>query len=80
MRDGYDLTGKTQEDLPGPEYREQIRATWTVVCETGEPTHRLRDFRLDNRIRRYEAVILPLASESESVDMLISVQRHLQTS
>jgi hypothetical protein len=78
MRDGYDLTGKTLEDLPEPEYREQIRETWTKVCETGEPVHRLRDFRLDNRIRRYEAVILPLASDGERVDMLVSVQRHLR--
>jgi len=43
MRDGSDLTGKTLEDLPEPEYREQIRATRTAVCENGEPAHRLRE-------------------------------------
>ncbi|MGE5202974.1 MAG: PAS domain-containing protein [Acidobacteriota bacterium] len=78
--DGYDLTGKTLEDLPEPEYREQIRATWTAVCETGEPAHRLRDFELDGRTRRYEVVVFPLASNGEDVDMLVSVQRHLRSS
>lgn len=32
-----DLTNKTLEDLPEPEYRERVRATWTQVCETGVP-------------------------------------------
>ena len=34
---------KTLEDLPEPEYRERIRATWTDVCETGIPAHHVRE-------------------------------------
>ena len=74
-RDGYDLTSKTLEDLPEPEYRERIRATWTEVCETGIPAHYLREVVLDGRLRCYEVVVLPLASNGEDIDMLISVQR-----
>jgi hypothetical protein len=74
-RDGYDLTNKTLEELPEPEYRERVRATWTEVCESGRPAHYVRDFILDNRARRYEVVVLPLASNGEDIDMLISVQR-----
>jgi hypothetical protein len=73
--DGYDLTNKTLEDLPEPEYRERIRETWTEVCETGEPAHYIRNVTLDDRVRRYEVLVLPLASDGENIDMLVTVQR-----
>ena len=74
-RDGYDLTNKSLDDLPEPEYRERVRTTWTEVCETGAPAHHVRDLILDDRARRYEVVVLPLASNGRDIDMLISVQR-----
>ncbi len=74
-RDGYDLTNKTLEDLPEPEYRERVRTTWMEVCETGTPAHHIRDLILDDRSRRYEVVVLPLARNGQDIDMLISVQR-----
>ena len=74
-RDGYDMTGKSLDDLPEPEYRERIRSTWTEVCETGCPAHHIRDLLLDGRVRRYEVVVLPLAANGEDIDMLVSVQR-----
>jgi hypothetical protein len=77
LRDGYDLTGKPLDDLPEPEYRERVRATWIEVCETGVPAHRVRELLLDRRMRRYEVVVMPLASNREDIDMLISVQRQL---
>lgn len=76
-RDGYDLTRKTLDDLPEPQYRERIRATWIAVCETGIPAHHVRELLLDRRLRRYEVLVLPLASNGEDIDMLISVQRQL---
>jgi hypothetical protein len=76
-RDGYDLTRKTLEDLPEPEYRERIRATWTDVCETGIAAHHVRELWLDGRLRRYEVIVLPLAGNGEDIDMLVSVQRPL---
>ncbi|HLY46116.1 MAG TPA: PAS domain-containing protein [Stellaceae bacterium] len=74
-RDGYDLTHKTLEDLPEPEYRERVRATWTEVCETGDWSHHIRELVLDRRLRCYEVVVMPLASNGQDIDMLISVQR-----
>ena len=74
-RDGYNLTNKTLEDLPEPEYRERVRNTWLEVCETGKPAHGIRELVLDQRLRCYEVVVLPLASNGEDIDMLISVQR-----
>jgi len=75
--DGYDLTGRPLDDLPEPEYRERVRATWMETCETGLPAHRVRELLLDRRMRRYEVIVLPLASNGEDIDMLISVQRQL---
>ena len=74
-RDGYNLTNKTLDELPEPEYRERIRATWTEVCETGTPAHYLRELVLDDRLRCYEVVVMPLAGNGQDIDMLISVQR-----
>jgi len=76
-RDGYDLTRKTLEELPEPEYRERVRATWIEVCETGIPAHHVRELWLDDRLRRYEVIVLPLAGNGEDIDMLVSVQRQL---
>jgi hypothetical protein len=77
QRDGYDLTGRTLDELPEPEYRERVRATWMEACESGRPVHRVREILLDRRMRRYEVIVLPLASNGEDIDMLISVQRQL---
>jgi len=74
-RDGYDLTNKTIDDLPEPQYRERIRETWLDVCETGVPVYYVRELFLDHRPRRYEVVVMPLASNGRDIDMLISVQR-----
>ncbi|HVC55141.1 MAG TPA: PAS domain-containing protein [Stellaceae bacterium] len=74
-RDGYDLTNKTLEDLPEPEYRERIRTTWSEVCDSGRPAHYLRQLFLDRRLRCYEVVVMPLASNGRDIDMLVSVQR-----
>ena len=74
-RDGYDLTNKTIDELPEPEYRERVRTTWIDVCETGQPAYYARQLFLDQRPRRYEVVVMPLASNGHDIDMLISVQR-----
>ena len=74
-RDGYDLTNKALEEMPEPEYRERVRQTWTEVCESGIAAHHVRNFVLDHRLRCYEVVVMPLASDGQEIDMLISVQR-----
>jgi len=76
-RDGYDLTHKTIDDLPEPEYRERVRSTWLEVCESGAPVYYERDLLLDHRVRRYAVVVMPLASNGRDIDMLISVQREM---
>ena len=77
-RDGYDLTSKTLDDLPEPEYRERVRTTWLEVCETGAPVYYERELWLDHRMRCYAVVVMPLARNGREIDMLISVQREIR--
>jgi len=76
-RDGYDLTGKTLADLPHPEYRERVRASWGQVAASRQPAHVIRETVFDGRKRRYESLILPLSADGAEVDMLLAIQRHL---
>ena len=77
QRDGYDMTGKSLDCLPDAEYREAIRATFAKACDRGFPILGSRDQVIDDRIRAYEFLILPLAANGSDIDMLFTVQRYL---
>jgi len=70
---GYDLTGRTVDDYPDPEYRDFVNANYRAVVETRAPRRVLRDqpYYTNDRVLRWEGLILPLASDGEMVDMLI---------
>ena len=70
-RVGYELTGKKLDELPQAEFRELARLSFTKVAATAEPLHALNDRILDEQIRRYETIILPMSSEGSQVDMLM---------
>jgi hypothetical protein len=71
QRAGYELTGKMLDALPIPEYRALAQQSFTEVATTGTPIQGRRDRIFDNRLRRYETVILPLSSDGDRVDMLL---------
>jgi hypothetical protein len=70
-RDGTDLTGKYTDDHPLPEYRALLRQTYTDVVTTGRPAIFERERMMDNKIRRYEVLYLPLAADGVTIDMLL---------
>ena len=70
-RTNFDLTGKMLDEMPAPEFRALANQTFRHVVQTKEPLHAQRERLLDNRMQRYEAVILPLSSNAETVDRLI---------
>lgn len=76
QRDGFDMTGKWLSDHPEPEYRDRIAAAWTVVIESGGIMHGFRNYMLDNRIRTYEVLVLPLADDGAEIDKLFVVQMY----
>jgi hypothetical protein len=69
---GVDLTGRTLDDYPDPEYREFLRQRYTAAVAARRPLSSIQTrLILDGRLRRYEALLLPLASDGVTVDMLM---------
>jgi len=71
QRVGYDLTGKMLDEMPVPEFRDLSRRSFTKVVNSGEPLHVLADRMVDDRMQRYESIIMPLSGDGERVDMLL---------
>ena len=67
----YELTGKMLDDLPQVEFRNLTRKSFTKVANTAEPLRVLNDRVLDDQLRRYETIILPLSVDDTRVDMLL---------
>jgi hypothetical protein len=67
----FDLTGKMLDEMPQAEFRELTRQSFTKVATTKQPLRAQRDRVLDNRLRRYETIILPLSGDGDRVDMLL---------
>jgi hypothetical protein len=71
-RTGVELTGQFLEDHPDPEFRELLRRRYTQVVEERRPIASIQTrLVIDNKLRRYEALLLPLAVDGETVDMLM---------
>ncbi len=71
QRVGYDLTGKMLDEMPVPEFRDLSTRSFTKVVRTREPVHVLADRLVDGRMQRYEAILMPLSSDGERIDMLL---------
>ncbi len=70
-RSGIDLTGKSPEDHPWPEYRALLQETYRAIAQSGEAAVFERQRLIDGKIRRFEVLYLPLASDGREVDMLL---------
>jgi hypothetical protein len=71
MRAGYDMTGKTLDQLPGPEYREHVLARCQRLLDAGAPLATVHDRVLDDRLWRYEVVWLPFSDDGVEINMLL---------
>jgi hypothetical protein len=77
-RAGFDLTGRTLDDYPDPEYREYTRQRYATAVVTRQPLRSIQSrLILDGRLRHYEALLLPLGADGETVDMLMIGVIHL---
>jgi hypothetical protein len=69
---GYDMTRKFVDDYPDAVYRTRVRRNFASVVESRRPRCDLGKREIvDRRIIRFEALILPLAADGETVDMLM---------
>lgn len=70
-RFGYDLTGKTTEDHPDPDFRALAHRSLSAVVSSREPFAYQRHILIDGRIHHYETVLLPFSTDGETVDVLL---------
>jgi hypothetical protein len=70
---GYDLTGKDIDMSPKPGRGTEIKDHFARVVESGEPLARVHEWLGGNhRTLKHEALVLPLASDGITIDMIMS--------
>ncbi len=70
-RFGYDPTGRWLDDLPEPTYRRHVMQAYDEVVQRRLPLVERLDMLIDNRLHDYEIMRLPLATDGETVDMIL---------
>lgn len=66
-----DMTGKDLEEHPRPEFRNYLRAEWADTIARAAPSHGFFDRLVDDDVRNFESLRLPLSSDGETIDMLL---------
>lgn len=70
-RFGYDGTGKWLDEILGPEHRAHVQAAFDDVVRQRIPMVERLDMLIDGRLHDYEILRLPLASDGQTVDILL---------
>jgi hypothetical protein len=72
-RMGFDLTGKSLDDLPEREYRELIRGHLIEVLKRRGPfSTQVEPAALSKAFGRVEVLILPFARDGQTIDLLLA--------
>ena len=71
---GFELTGLWLHEHPDWEFSEIAHTHYAQVAEAREPLAARFDKLMDDRVRRFEVVLLPLAKDGETVDMILVCQ------
>ncbi|MGF1632197.1 MAG: hypothetical protein ACFCUT_22215 [Kiloniellaceae bacterium] len=67
-----DMTARSVDDYPEPEYGEFIRSVLTEAVTTRRPQVMIEEmFRTENRLMRWEAVAMPLQDGAGQISRLI---------
>ena len=73
---GFDITGSYLDEHPQPEFRDYVEKSWDDTVARREVTHGRFDRWVGDRRYRFESLRLPLASDGETIDMLLVAIRH----
>ncbi|MDF1794520.1 MAG: PAS domain-containing protein [Thalassobaculaceae bacterium] len=68
---GYDMTGKLLDEHPEEKFRAWAIELYTEVVTSAAPVAVASDALLDGRVRKFEAIMLPLASDGRTVDKVL---------
>jgi len=69
-RAGYELTGRTVEDIPAADMRDYLRGRYEAILADPAPMVD-RSERVLMGARRFELLLLPLAADGRTIDMLL---------
>ncbi|WP_341705296.1 PAS domain-containing protein [Ferrovibrio sp.] len=68
---GFDPTGQDLDAYQRQEMREILRASYTEAVQAARPFRRRRQLVMDGRQFDNESLLLPLAADGRTVDMLL---------
>jgi hypothetical protein len=71
----FDMTGRMVDEHPDAEFRRVALGVYAQIAITGRPIGVHRDALIDKRVRRYDALHLPLATDGKTVDMILVAMR-----
>ena len=67
----FEMTGRMLDEHPEPTFRRLAMEIYSEVAMTTLALSTRRDAVIDNRLRRYETIVLPLAADGHTVDMIL---------
>jgi hypothetical protein len=76
-RVGIEMAGRYVDEHPDPNFRPIVLGIYTQVATTREPMAYRRDELIDGRVRDYGVLVLPLAGDGVTVDMIMACMRFL---
>lgn len=65
------LTGTWVHEHPDLEFRQRAIGVYSHIVLTGQPLSARRDSVMDNKVRAYDSLMLPLAADGVTVDMVM---------
>jgi hypothetical protein len=75
-RTGLDLVGTFVDEHPEMAFRHMATGLLTDLVSRARPYAVARDMQIDGRVRRYDMLALPLATDGTTVDRIIIGMKH----
>lgn len=69
---GADLTGHWLDEIPNTGFRDALISMYHTVIDDGGVRMVSYDYMLESRRHRFQAVILPLSSDNQRIDIILS--------
>ena len=69
---GYEMTGKFTSEVPGRELRDYVERLYAKAVSLAAPLYQKESAIYDGRVWEYEALMLPLSSDGERINMILA--------
>jgi hypothetical protein len=69
---GVELSGTWMDDLPATNLRDLTIGFYEAMIAAGKPRFTLRDAIVDDKLLRYEIMLLPLSEDGDRISMILT--------